>query len=150
MHKINVVTSLKVLPVRKVIKKIDCFLKGMSVRVRVFFLFCPFTVPFPNTTSMFFTISNTSFPVYYFGALSFLTVLSKCIFILRYLCFLGKNRRCHMYTNFLDDGRYTDVVPSMQTGHAPLFPLVCPDNVKPPGASWMQTNMIAYNVNCSC
>jgi hypothetical protein len=55
-------TSLKVLPVRKVFeKKIDYFLKGMSVRVIVFFLFCPFTVPFPNTTSMFFTISNTSF-----------------------------------------------------------------------------------------
>jgi hypothetical protein len=54
-----------------------------------------------------------------------------------------------MYTNFLDDGRYTDAVPSMQTGHAPLFPLVCPDNVKPPAASWMQTNMIAYNVKYS-
>jgi hypothetical protein len=55
-----------------------------------------------------------------------------------------------MYTNFLDDGRYTDAVPSMQTGYAPLFPLVCPENVKPPGASWMQMNMIAYNVNYSC
>jgi hypothetical protein len=51
-----------------------------------------------------------------------------------------------MYTNFLDDGRYTDAVPSTQIGHAPLFPLVCPDNVKPQGALWMQTNMIAYNV----
>jgi hypothetical protein len=131
-------------------KKIDCFLKGMSVRVRVFFLFYPFTVPFPNTTSMFFTISNTSFSVYYFRALSFSTVLSKCIFILRYLCFLGKNYRCRMYTNFLDDGRYTDAVLSTQIGHAPLFPLVYPDNVKPPGASWMQMNMIAYNVKYSC
>jgi hypothetical protein len=150
MHQINDVISLKFLLVRKVLKKIDCFLKGMSVRVRVFFLFYPFIVPFPNTTSMFFTISNTSFPVYYFGALSFSTVLSKCIFILRYLCFLGKNHRCCMYTNFLDDGRYTDVVSSTQTGHAPLFPLVCPDIVKPPGASWMQTDMIAYNVKYSC
>jgi hypothetical protein len=131
-------------------KKIDCFLKGMSVRVGVFFLFYPFTVPFPNTTSMFFTISNTSFLVYYFRALSFSTVLSKCIFILWYLCFLGKNRQCRMYTNFLDDRRYTDAVPSTQIGHVPLFPLVCPDNVKPPGASWMQTNMIAYNVKYSC
>jgi hypothetical protein len=131
-------------------KKIDCFLKGMSVRVRVFFLFYPFTVPFPNTTSMFFTISNTSFSVYYFRALSFSTVLSKCIFILRYLCFLGKNYRCRMYTNFLDDGRYTDAVLSTQIGHATLFPLVYPDNVKPPGASWMQMNMIAYNVKYSC
>jgi hypothetical protein len=130
-------------------KKIDCFLKGMSVRVRVFFLFYPFTVPFPNTTSMFFTISNTSFSVYYFRALSFSTVLSKCIFILRYLCFLGKNHRCRMYTNFLDDGRYTDAVLSTQIGHAPLFPLVYPDNVKPPGASWMQMNMIGYNVKYS-
>jgi hypothetical protein len=146
MHQINAVTSLKVLSVRKVLKKIDCFLKGMSVRVGVFFLFCPFIIPFPNTTLMFFTISNIIFSVYYFGALSFSMVLSKCIFILRYLCFLGKNRRCHMYTNFLDDGRYTDAVPSTQIRHAPLFPLVCPDNVKPPGASWMQTNMIAYNV----
>jgi hypothetical protein len=65
-----------------VLEKNDCFLKGVSVRVGVFFLFCHFTVPFPNTTSMFFTISNTSFSVYYFGALSFSTVLSKCIFIL--------------------------------------------------------------------
>jgi hypothetical protein len=144
------VTSLKVLLVRKVLKKIDCFLKGMFVRVGVFFLFYPFTVPFPNTTSMFFTISNKSFPVYCFGALSFSTVLSKCIFILQYLCFLGKNHRCRMYTNFLEDGRYTDAVPSTQTGNAPLLPLVCPDNVKPPGASWMQTNMIAYNVKYSC
>jgi hypothetical protein len=144
------VTSLKVLPVQKVLQKIDCFLKGMSVRVGVFFIFCPFTVPFPNTTSMFFTISNTCFPVYYFRVLSFSMVLSKCIFILQHLCFLGKNHWCHMYTNFLDDGRYTDAVPSMQIGHAPLFPLVCPDNVKPLGASWMQTNMIAYNVKYSC
>jgi hypothetical protein len=150
MHQINVVTSLKVLPVRKVHEKIDCFLKGMSIRVGVFFLFCPFTVPFPNTTSMFFTISNTSFPVYYFWALSFLTVLSKCIFILWYLCFLGKNHRCHMYTNFLNDGRYTDAVSSTQIGHASLFPLACPDNVKPLGASWMQMNIIAYNVKYSC
>jgi hypothetical protein len=146
MHPINAVTSLKVLPVWKVLEKIDCFLKGTSVIVGVFILFCPF----PNTTSMFFTISNTSFPVYYFGALSFSTVLSKCIFILWYLCFLGKNHRRRMYTNFLDDGRYIDAVPSTQIGHAPLFPLVCPDNVKPPGASWIQTNMIAYNVKYSC
>jgi hypothetical protein len=104
----------------------------MSVRVGVFFLFYPFTVPFPNTTSMFFTISNTSFLVYCFGTLSFLTVLSKCIFILQYLCFLSKNRRCHMYTNFMDDGRYTNAILSMQIGHASLFPLVCPDNVTPP------------------
>jgi hypothetical protein len=144
------VTSLKVLPVRKVHEKIDCFFKGMSVRVEVFFLFCPFTIPFPNTTSIFFTISNTSFPIYYFGLLSFLTMLSKCIFILRYLCFLSKNRRCHMYTNFLDDEIYTDAVPSTQTGYVPLFPLVCLYNVKPLGASWMQTNMIAYNVKYSC
>jgi hypothetical protein len=144
------VTSLNVLPVWKVLEKIDCFLKCMFVRVGVFFIFCPFTVPFPNTTSMFFTISNTCFPVYYFRALSFSTVLSKCIFILQHLCFLGKNRWCHMYINFLDDGRYNDAVPSMQIGHAPLFPLVCPDNVKPLGASWMQTNMIAYNVKYSC
>jgi hypothetical protein len=54
-----------------------------------------------------------------------------------------------MYTNFLDDERYTDAVPPTQTGHAPLFPLVCPDNVKPLRASWMQTNMIAYNVKYS-
>jgi hypothetical protein len=131
MHQINDVTSLKVLPVRKVLEKIDCFLKGMSIRVGVFFLFCPFIVPFPNTTSMFFTISNKGFPVFCFRVLSFLMVLSKCIFILRYLCFLGKNRRCRMYTNFLDDARYTAAVPSTQIGHAPLFPLVCPDNVKP-------------------
>jgi hypothetical protein len=143
MHQINAMTSLKVLPVMKVLEKIDCCFKGMSVKGGVFFLFYPFTVPFPNTTSMFFTISNTSFPVYCFEALSFSTVLSKCIFILRYLCFLGKNCRCRMYTNFLDDGRYTNAVPSMQTGHSPLFPLVCPDNVKPPRASWMQTNTIA-------
>jgi hypothetical protein len=150
MHQINDVTSLRVLIVQKILEKIDCFLKGMSIRVEVFFLFYLFTVPFPNTTLMFFTISNTSFPVYYFGALSFSTVFSKCIFILRYLCFLGKNHRCRIYTNFLDDGRYTDAVPSMQIRHAPLFPLVCPDNVKPPGASWMQTNIIAYNVKYSC
>jgi hypothetical protein len=131
-------------------KKIDCFLKCMLVGVGVFFLFYPFPVPFPNTTSMFFTISNTNFPVYYFEALSFSTVLSKWLFILRYLCFLGKNRWCRMYINFLDDGRYTDAVPFMQTGHASLFPLVCPDTVKPPGAPWMQTNMIAYNVKYSC
>jgi hypothetical protein len=143
-------TSLNVLPVRKALEKNDCFLKGMSIRVRVFFLFCPFIVPFPNITLMFFTISNTSFPVYYFRALSFSTVLSKCIFILWYLCFLGKNHRCRMYTNFLDGGRYTDAVPSTQPGHASLFPLVCPDIVKPPGASWMQMNMIAYNVKYSC
>jgi hypothetical protein len=55
-----------------------------------------------------------------------------------------------MYTNFLDDGRYTDAVPSMQIGYAPLFPLVYPDTVNPPGASWMQMNMIAYNVKYSC
>jgi hypothetical protein len=150
MHQINAMTSLKVLPVRNVLEKIDCFLKGVSVRIRVFFLFYPFIVLFPNTTSMFFTISNTSFPVYYFRALSFSTVLSKYIFILRYICFLGKNCRCRMYTNFLDDGRYTDAVLSTQTGHVSLFPLVCPDNVKPPRASWMQTNMIAYNVKYSC
>jgi hypothetical protein len=149
MHQINAVTSLKVLPVRKVLEKINCFLKGMSIRVGVFFLFYPFTVPFPNTTSIFFTISNTSFSVYCFGALSFSTVLSKCIFILQYLCFLGKNRRCRLYTDFLDDGRYTDAVPSTQTGLVPLFPLVYPDNVKPPGTSWIQTNMIAYNVKYS-
>jgi hypothetical protein len=55
-----------------------------------------------------------------------------------------------MYTNFLDDGRYTDIVTFIQIGHAPLFPLICPDNVKPSGASWMQTNMIAYNMKYSC
>jgi hypothetical protein len=77
MHQINVVASLKILSVWKALKKINYFLKGMSVRVRVFFLFYPFTVPFPNTTSMFFTISNTSFPVYYFGELYFSIVLSK-------------------------------------------------------------------------
>jgi hypothetical protein len=149
MHQINAVASLKILPVWKVLEKIDCFLNGMSVRVGVFFLFCPITVPFPITTSMFFTISNTSFPEYYFMALSFSTVLSKWLFILSYLCFLGMNHRCHMYTNFVDDGRYTDAVPSTQIGHASLFPLVCPDTVKPPGASWMQMNMIAYNVKYS-
>jgi hypothetical protein len=131
MHQINVVTSLKSFQYESYLKKIDCFLKGMSIRVGVFFLFRPFTIPFPNTTSMFFTISNTSFPIYYFRALSFSTVLLKCIFILRYLCFLGKNHRCRMYNNFLDDGRYTDTIPSTQIGHAPLFPLVCPNNVKP-------------------
>jgi hypothetical protein len=144
------VASLKILPVRKVLEKIDCFLKGMSIGVGVFFLFCHFTVPFPNTTSMFFTISNTSFPVYCFGALCFSAVLSKWHFILWYLCFLDKNCRCRMYTSFLDDERYTDVVPSTQIGHAPLFPLVCPGTVKPPVATWMQTNMIAYNVKYSC
>jgi hypothetical protein len=150
MHQINAVASLKILPVWKVLEKIDCFLKGMSVGVGVFFLFCPFTVPFPNTTSMFFTISNTSFAVYCFRALPFSIVLSKWLFILWYLCFQGKNRRCHMYTNFLDDERYTDAVPSTQIGHAPLFPLVCPDTVKPPRAPWMRMNMIAYNVKYSC
>jgi hypothetical protein len=150
MHQINAVISLNVLPVRNVFEKNDCFLKGMSVRVGVFFLFYPFTVLFPNTTSMFFTISNISFLAYCFRALSFSTVLSKCIFILRYLCFLGKNYWCRMYTNFLDDGRYIGAVPSTQIGHAPLIPLVCLDNVKPPRASWMQTNMITYNVKYSC
>jgi hypothetical protein len=150
MHQINAVESLKILPVRKVLEKIDCFLKGMSVKVGVFFLFYPFIVPFLNATSMFFTISNTSFLVYCFRSLSFSTVFSKWLFILWYLCFLGENRRCCVYTNFLNDGRYIDVVPSMQTGHVPLFPLVYPDTVKPPGASWMQTNMIAYNVKYSC
>jgi carbon starvation protein CstA len=77
MHQINDVASLKILPVWKVHEKIDYFLKGMSVGVGVFFLFCSFTIPFPNTTSMFFTISNISFPVFYFEALSFSTVLSK-------------------------------------------------------------------------
>jgi hypothetical protein len=150
MHQINVVASLKILPIQKVLEKNDCFSKNMSVRVRVFFLFYPFIIPFSNTTSMFFTISNTSFPVYCFRALSFSTVLSKWLFILRYLCFLGKNHWCHMYTNFQDDGRYTDAIPSTQIGHVPLFPLVCPDTVKPLGASWMQMNMIAYNVKYSC
>jgi hypothetical protein len=55
-----------------------------------------------------------------------------------------------MYTNFLDDGKYIDAVPSTQIEHVPLFPLVCPDNVKPLRASWMQMNMIAYNVKYSC
>jgi hypothetical protein len=150
MHQINAVESLKILLVRKVLEKIDCFLKGMSVKVGVFFLFCPFIVPFLNATSMFFTISNTSFPVYCFGALSFSTVFSKWLFILWYLCFLSENRRCRVYTNFLNDGRYIDVVPSMQIGHVPLFLLVYPDTVKLQGASWMQTNMIAYNVKYSC
>jgi hypothetical protein len=93
---------------------------------------------------MFSSILMFSWP------LSFSAVLSKCIFILRYLCFLGKNCRCRMYTNFLDDGRYTDAVQSTQIGHASLFPLFCPDIVKPPRASWMQMNMIAYNVKYSC
>jgi hypothetical protein len=124
MHQINTVTSLKVLLVRKVLEKIDCFLKVMSVRFGVFFLFFPITIPFPNTASMFFAILNTRFSVYYFGALSFSTVLSKCIFILWYLCFLGKNHRCRMYSNFLNDGRYADAFPSTKTGHTPLFPLV--------------------------
>jgi hypothetical protein len=150
MHQINAVASLKILLVRKVLEKNWSFLERYAVGVGVFFLFCPFTVQFLNTTSMFFTISNTSFPVYCFGALSFKTVLSKWLFILRYLCFLSKNRRCHMDTNFLDDGRYTDAVPSTQIGHALLFPLVYPDTVKPPRASWMPTNMIAYNVKYSC
>jgi hypothetical protein len=30
-----------------------------------------------------------------------------------------------MHNNFLDDGRYTDVVSSTQTAHASLFSLVC-------------------------
>jgi hypothetical protein len=90
---------------RRYMKKIDCFLKGMSVEVRVFFLFYPFTAPFPDTTRMLFTISNRSFPLYHFRALSFLTVLSKYLFILRFLCFLSKNRQCRMNTNFLDDER---------------------------------------------
>jgi hypothetical protein len=87
------------------LKNFDCFLKDMWVEVGVFFLFYPFIVPLPNTTWMFFTISNRSFPVYHFGALSFSTVLSKCLFILRYLCFLYKTHWCCMNTNFLDDGR---------------------------------------------
>jgi hypothetical protein len=93
-------------------------------------------------------ISNRSFLVYRFEALSLSIVLLKCLFILWYLCFLSKNHRCHMNTNFLDDGKSTDAVPSMQRRH-PLFPLVCPDTVKPPGASWMQTNMIAFSVKYS-
>jgi hypothetical protein len=148
MHQINDVVSLKILLVWKVFKKIDCFLKDMSVGVGVFFLLCPFIVPFSNTTSMFFIISNTCSLVYYFRVLSFSTVLSKWIFILRYLSFLDKNRWCRMYTNFLDDGMYT--IPSTQTGHVSLFSLVYPNTVKPPGASWMQMNMIAYNVKYSC
>jgi hypothetical protein len=80
---------------------------------------------------MFFTISNVSFLVYHFRALSFSTVLLKYLFIMQYLYFLSKNRRCCMKINFLEDGRYTNVVPSIQIGH-PLFPLVCPDIVKPP------------------
>jgi hypothetical protein len=35
-------------------------------------------------------------------ALSFSTVLLKCLLILWYICFLSKNRRCRMNTNFLD------------------------------------------------
>jgi hypothetical protein len=104
MHQINVVASFKILLVWKILKKIDCFLKGMWVKVGVFFLIYPFIVPFPNTTWMLFTIWNRSFQVYHFRALSFLTVLSKCLFILRYLCFLFKNHRCRMNTNFHDDG----------------------------------------------
>jgi hypothetical protein len=52
MHQINVVASFKIISVWKVFEKNDCFLKGMSVEVEVevFFLFCLFTVPFPNTT----------------------------------------------------------------------------------------------------
>jgi hypothetical protein len=88
------------------------------------------------------------FSVYHFGALSFLIVLSKCLFTLWYLCFLSKNCQCHMNTNFLDDKRYTDAVPSIQIGH-PLFPLVCPDTVMPLGTLWMQTNMIAFSVKYS-
>jgi hypothetical protein len=50
MYQINDVASFKILPVWKVIEKNDCFLKGMLVEVGVFFLFCAFTIPFPNTT----------------------------------------------------------------------------------------------------
>jgi hypothetical protein len=120
----------------------------VSVRVGVFFLFRPFTVPFLNTTSIFFTISNTSFPVYCFETI-FLDGVVKMHFHLAVLSFLGKKCWCRMYTNFLDDGRYTDAVPSTQIGYAPVFPLVCPDNVKPLGASWMQMIMIVYNVKYS-
>jgi hypothetical protein len=139
MHQIYVVTSLKVLPVRKV-----CLSE-----LEFSFSSIPLLFPFQIQLQCSSPFQKTSFPVYCFRALSFSTVLSKCIFILRYLCFLGKNHQCRMYTNFLDDGRYTDAVPSTQKGHARLFSLVCPDNVKPTGASWMQMNMIAYNVKYS-
>jgi hypothetical protein len=60
-------------------KKIDCFLKGMSVRVGVFFLFCPFTLPFPNTTLMFFTISNKISSILFWGTI-FLNNVVKMTF----------------------------------------------------------------------
>jgi hypothetical protein len=37
----------------------------------------------------------------------------------------------------------------MMEGTLMQFPLVYPDTIKPPGESWMQTNMIAYNVKYS-
>jgi hypothetical protein len=141
MHQINVVTCLKVLSVRKVLKR---YVYQSWSFLSLLFLYCSLSKYNFNVLYQF----KYKFSVYCFRALSFLTVLLKCIFILQYLCFLGKNRR--IYTNFLDDERYTDAVPSMQTGYASLFPLVYPNNVKPSGALWMQMNMISYNVKYSC
>jgi hypothetical protein len=85
-------------------KKFNCFLKVMSVEVGVFLL-SPLLFPsqiqvecsLPFQIKFFhYTISG-----HYFSQ----TVLSKCLFILRYICFLSKNHRCRMNTNFLDDGR---------------------------------------------
>jgi hypothetical protein len=68
-------------------QKIDCFLKGVSVRVRVFFLFCSFTVPFSNTTSMFFTIFKYKFSSILFQGTIFLDGVVKMHFHLMVLMF---------------------------------------------------------------
>jgi hypothetical protein len=125
-------------------------LKGDAVPLSpsAFFLFTVFFFPFPYTTLIFFVISYTYVPPLATGAVSFSTVLSNNLAILRYLCLCGRNRRCRMYTVFKDDVRYLYEVFSRHIRH-PVFPLICPDNEKFAGRSLMVTNMIARRLKCS-
>src|SRR5438128_5648590 len=92
----------------------------------------PFGTFFPKTTLMFLTNSNTSFPSRCLGALTFSSVPSNSLLILRYLWLGGKNHQLLMYINFLEPKRYTYCVSPKHIRH-PFFPFICPDKLNPPG-----------------
>jgi hypothetical protein len=95
MHQINIVVSFNILPVWKVLKKIWLLLESFGSRSWSFLSLLSLYYSLSKYNLNVFTISNIFFPVYRFEALSFSTVLSKYLFILRYLCSLQEPSMSH-------------------------------------------------------
>jgi hypothetical protein len=106
--------------------------------------------PSPNTTSISFTISKTSVPLWCIGFVRWSTFPLKCLPFFRTWCLMGRNRRWSMYTTFLQWVKYILSVSSKQCVQA-LYPLfVCPDRLLRAGQSLMVTNNNAHRFKFSC